>query len=126
MAKDAHFDTAGFFQALEAERASRGLTWKKVADEAHVSASTLTRMGQGARPDVDGLASLSSWSGLDPRSFFLTDMPSKDQPEPLAAITTYLRGDPNLSKESSRMLLEIIKTAYEQLRTDETSPRVQD
>ena len=45
-------DAEGFYSALDGHRQSKDLTLKKVAAEAHVSASTLTRMGQGKRPDL--------------------------------------------------------------------------
>ena len=63
------FDAEGFYAALDGHRQSKGLTWKKVADQAKISASTLTRMGQGKRPDVDTLAGLASWSGIDAKMF---------------------------------------------------------
>ena len=59
------FDADGFYSALDAERRSRRYTWKRVADESRVSASTLTRMAQGRRPDIDGLAALVAWSGFE-------------------------------------------------------------
>ena len=46
------FDAEGFYAALDAIRLGREISWKKVAENAKVSASTLTRMGQGKRPDV--------------------------------------------------------------------------
>jgi hypothetical protein len=36
-------------------------TWKRVAREAGVSQSTLTRLGKGLRPDADGLVRLLLW-----------------------------------------------------------------
>ena len=47
------FDAAGFFAALDAQRRSTKKTWKQVAGEAGLSASTLTRLAQGHRPDID-------------------------------------------------------------------------
>jgi transcriptional regulator with XRE-family HTH domain len=55
------FDNEGFFAALDAHRLAKRLTWKQVAEQSEVSASTLTRMAQGKRPDVDGLAALLKW-----------------------------------------------------------------
>lgn len=119
------FDAPAFFAALDAEREARGMTWKQVAAEAGVSASTLTRMGQGRRPDVDSLAALAAWSGLDPKAFFRGN-PAKEGPEPLAMISTYLRGDPHLTQDSASALEEIIKVAYDQLRRrDEAAAGVQ-
>lgn len=108
------FDAARFFSAIDAERRSRELNWKQVASEVGISASTLTRMGQGRRPDVDSLAALSRWSGLSPDEF-IGGSRVKD-PEPLAMISTFLRSDPNLTDDDARALEEIIKVTYERFR----------
>ena len=115
MAKKGLFDAEAFYSALDAARAARKLTWKKVASESGVSASTLTRMAQGRRPDVDGLASLAPWSGLNVDDFVRSDE-GKSVAEPLAMISTYLRGDKNLTPEAAIALEEIIKATYERLR----------
>lgn len=109
------FDLAGFYAALDAHRESKDLNWKEVAAEAGVSASTLTRMSQGKRPDVDGLALLLSWSGLNASDF----IPKTRRPKvtsPLAQITAHLRADPNLGPESAKALESIIKAAYAQFK----------
>ena len=63
--KKGRFDADGFYTALRlGAQEPRTFTWKRMADESGVSASTLTRMAQGRRPDVDSLAALVSWSGL--------------------------------------------------------------
>jgi hypothetical protein len=80
-----------------------------------VSASTLTRMAQGKRPDVDGLAALTTWSGLS-ASDFVRSGDEKVQPDVLAQITTYLRGDKNLSPEAATAIDELVKATYERLR----------
>lgn len=110
------FDGEAFFAALDAERVSRGLTWKKVAEQARVPASTLTRMSQGRRPDVDSLAALCTWSGLAAGNFSRTGDSKPEGASPLAQLTTLLRADPNLSKEGVQALEAIIKTAYQQMR----------
>ena len=63
--KKARFDGNAFYAALDGERQARQCTWRRVAQESGVSASTLTRIAQGKHPDVDSLAALSAWSGLD-------------------------------------------------------------
>ena len=108
------FDTAGFFVALDAQRRSKSMTWRGVADGAGVSASTLTRMSQGKRPDVDGLASLLAWSGLTAEDF-IREEGERVQPETLARISTYLRADSKLGPESALALERIIEVAYEQM-----------
>ena len=110
------FDGEGFYAALDAERQSRKLTWKKVAEQAEVPASTLTRISQGRRPDVDTLASLCQWSGLDSGNFTRSSGSKNVDASPLAQITIHLRADPNLSKEGVQALEAIINAAYEQFR----------
>ena len=106
------FDIVGFHAALDAHRVAKGLNWKEVSEQSGVSASTLTRMSQGRRPDIDGLALLLAWSGLDASNF----LPGANSPEPLAQIAANLRADKNLNPESAKALEEIIKIAYERFR----------
>jgi transcriptional regulator with XRE-family HTH domain len=108
------FDATAFYAALDSQRDARGLKWKEVAAESGVSASTLTRMGQGKRPDVDSLAALLAWSGLTADDFVRCD--EDVEPEPLARITAYLRADANLKPASASALEQIIKAAYDQFR----------
>lgn len=117
MTKMGWFDADAFYSALDAVRQARKLNWKQVAGESGVSASTLTRMAQGKRPDVDGLASLIAWSGLDTDDYVRSDDEPRPEPEPLAMISTYLRSDRNLSPEAAVALDELIKATYERLRT---------
>ena len=112
---DRVFDSDAFYRALDAERAARGLTWKDVSREAHVSASSLTRMGQGKRPDVDTLAALCSWSGLKLDDFISRES-RKEQAEPLALISMQLRGDPSLSPDAADLIDDLVRTSYERLR----------
>jgi transcriptional regulator with XRE-family HTH domain len=112
------FDLESFYAALDSQRQSQRLTWKQVAAESGVSASTLTRMAQGKRPDVDGLSALLKWSGLKAESFVKGDQESRIESDPLTQITAYLRADANLTPESAAALEAIIKAGYESLRKD--------
>lgn len=110
------FDAEAFYAALDSEREARGKTWKQVAKEAKVSASTLTRMGQGKRPDVDSLASLTVWSGVEVDQFVRGKGQDKNLPEPLTRITALLRADKNLTSEGVETLEAIMKSAYSHLK----------
>ncbi|TMC48166.1 MAG: helix-turn-helix transcriptional regulator [Chloroflexi bacterium] len=114
------FDGAAFYAALDTERQARGRTWKEVAEESGVSASTLTRMGQGKRPDLDGLAALVAWSGLDPNLFMAGSKDGRQprQPDTLTMVTTFVRHDPGLSVASAAALGDIFRAAYQSLRQD--------
>jgi len=116
--KKGSFDASAFFSALDAQRAARRLTWKDVANQSGVSASTLTRMAQGRRPDVDSLAALITWSGLIADDFIRTTEKDRTQPETLAMISTHLWADKNLTEEGAIALEELIKATYERLRRD--------
>ncbi|MDP9340547.1 MAG: helix-turn-helix domain-containing protein [Actinomycetota bacterium] len=109
------FDAGALYEALDGVRQARKITWKQVAGESGVSASTLTRMAQGKRPDVDGLAALVAWSGLDADDY-VRSVAAKPAPEPLAKISTYLRSDRNLSPEAATAIDELVKATYERLR----------
>jgi transcriptional regulator with XRE-family HTH domain len=116
--KSGWFDASAFYEALDAQRQARQLNWKQVAAGSGVSASTLTRMAQGKRPDVDSLAALAAWSGLRADDF-VRSQEARPEPEPLAKITTYLRSDKNLSPEAARALDELIKATYDRLRNSD-------
>ena len=116
MPRKGSFDADAFYSALDGQRQARELTWKKVAEESGVSASTLTRIAQGKRPDVDSLAALSAWSGLEVDRFVKGGASRRGEAEPLAKITTYLRSDPHLNEEAATALDELVKVAYKRLR----------
>jgi transcriptional regulator with XRE-family HTH domain len=115
-----NFDADAFHAALDSQRLAMGMTWKDVAAESGVSASTLTRMAQGKRPDVDGLMALLRWSGLQAEMFNrTTGTKVKKTAEPLAQITAVLRADKSLSKESAEAIEQILKAAYKRFRVKE-------
>lgn len=116
--KSGWFDGEGFYEALDAARQVQKMTWKEVAAASGVSASTLTRMAQGRRPDVDGLAALAAWSGLRADDY-VRSVDDRPDTEPLALIATHLRADKNLTPEAATALNELIKATYERLRTDD-------
>jgi|TARA_B110000977_G_C10956981_1_gene447000 transcriptional regulator with XRE-family HTH domain len=115
---DVKFDTEGFFAALERERARKDLPWRKVAEKAGVSASTMTRLSQGKRPDVDSLASLCAWAKLSADDFMRGPEDHEVRhTSPVAQASVFFRADPNLGDVQADALLKIIESAYEGLRS---------
>jgi predicted amino acid dehydrogenase len=108
------FDNEAFFAALNRARLSRQKAWKDVADEAGINASTLTRMGQGAKPDVNGFASLLAWSNLKAEMFIRGSEETKT--ESLAQITALLRADPKLTSERAKLMEDIVVSTYNRLK----------
>ena len=112
---DKGFDGDAFYRALQITVTARSKNWKQVAAETGISASTLTRMAQGRRPDAASLAALSAWAGLNPSDF--VQAPYKThRTEAMAQISTLLRADPNLDTEGAEAIEAIVRTAYERLR----------
>lgn len=58
------FDWDGFCYDLNTVRLKRQVSWKDVAEQSRVSASSLTRLMQGKDVTVENLTRLLIWSGL--------------------------------------------------------------
>lgn len=110
-----HFDGEKFIKTLDSTRQARALSWRKVADEAGVSASTLTRLSQGKRPDIDSLGALSHWAGVETDSFFQKEKPARPK-EPITQAMGFLRADPNLTADQATAIETILRVTYEQFR----------
>src|SRR4029077_16945537 len=99
------FDAEGFYKALDDQRESKGMTWKQVAEESDVSASTLTRMAQGRRPDIDSMAALLKWSGLSADDYIVDADDTKHEVlSPLANIAAQFRRDKKLPPEGKKAI----------------------
>lgn len=109
------FNYAAMRASVDGVRKSRGVTWRQVAEEAAVSASSISRMARGSRPDVETVAALAAWAGIDPAAFF-----GPIQRDPLAMATAYLRQDPQLTDEAADVLEQLVRTTYAQLSTSRT------
>lgn len=109
------FDAMAFYKALDAERENKGLNWKQLASATGVSASTLTRIAQGRRPDADSLAKLAAWAGINPADY-VDKMDPNRSVESLSKVLAYFRADANLSKEAAIALEEMVQAAYNRLK----------
>ena len=112
-------DVRALFSALDAARTQRGLNWREVAKKTGVSQSTLTRLSQGRRPDIDGALALTRWLGL-PLEFFERDsdgVPTHAAP-PVSQIVALLRADKSLSPTAREMLDRLIRSAYKELQKE--------
>ena len=108
------FDSEAFYAALNSTRLSQQKSWKEVAQEAGVNASTLTRMGQGAKPDVNGLSALLEWSHLKMEMFMRGN--NQAESEPIAKITALLRADPKLTADKAKLMEDIVVSTYNRLK----------
>lgn len=107
-----HFDCDGFYASLDEIRRTKGISWKKLADQTKVSASTLTRMGQGKHPDADSLTMLSAWSSLNPADFVTDEEMKSRETESLPKLLALLRADTSLSPEALAAIQDVLNGAY--------------
>lgn len=111
------FNTEGFFAALDRLRAEKNFAWRKVAEQSGVSASTMTRLSQGKRPDVDSLASLCAWAKLSADDFIRDPNDNEARTtSPIDRARVLFRADPNLGAAQAEALSKIIESAYEGLK----------
>ena len=113
------FDTESFFSALNNVRARRELSWREVATQSGIAPSTLSRLSQGKNPDVNGLAALLAWSGLKAEMFIPTE--AQGAVDPLAQITSLIRRDRRLARNSARIMEDLVTSAYRSLTKPEDS-----
>lgn len=109
-----YFDGEAFYAALNAVRLSRQKTWKQVAQETGVNASTLTRIGQGTHPDVNNLAALLSWATFK-AELFIQDAVNQE-PEIIAQIIALLYADPHLSRHHAKLIEDMLVNTYHHLK----------
>jgi transcriptional regulator with XRE-family HTH domain len=111
------FDVTALHAALDSERVARRITWKDVSAASGVSASTLSRLSQGKRPDVDSLAALTGWLGMPADRFMGRRSAAFGSTSPLTQISSILRDDPDLNEDAAAALDEMIKATYARLRS---------
>ena len=63
------FDFPALHAVLDQSRRSRQLTWKQVAAEIGVAASTLQRTSVGNAMEADGVRAMVAWLGRSPEDF---------------------------------------------------------
>lgn len=115
MASTERVDPAAIYATLDHERQARGISWRELARQAGVSASTLSRMAQGSPPSVDGLVQLADWAGCSLDE--LVGRANRMEADVAAptAIASYLRSRKELTPEGVEALEAIVQAAYEKL-----------
>jgi transcriptional regulator with XRE-family HTH domain len=118
-------DVTALYAALDAARRSKekgDLSWRQLAAEVGVSPSTMTRLANGHRPDVDAFAALVRWLGVPAERFMIDDSSSKEiEPELLAELAPLLRARRDLNPEDVQYLEELIGAAVRRFATERIS-----
>ena len=102
------------YAALDAARRSRDLSWRQLAAEVGCSPSTMTRLGNGHRPDADAFMALTQWLRMPAERFWISEAEEErddEQPELLAEVGALLRARRDLGEEERRHLQNVIEAA---------------
>lgn len=110
---EGRLDVAALYVTLDSERQQRGLSWRQVATQAGVGPSTLSRMAQGNRPDVDSFVALIQWLGVPAEQFMRGGAGGEaaTAAEPAQAVASLLRADKTLDPDSAAAIDDILRAA---------------
>lgn len=115
----ARIHVAALYAALDAERQARGLSWRQVAKECGLSPSTMTRLANGLRPDVDAFAALVRWLN-QPADGFITSDDHAEEPAPalMAQLAPLLRARADLDEDGARRLESLFSDAVTRFQAE--------
>jgi transcriptional regulator with XRE-family HTH domain len=100
---------------LVRRRIAQSANLREAAQDAGVSAATLSRVQRGHSPDADALVALSRWLQV-PIERVLRHPPiaSTDGVSTLEKVEVHLRADPRLSPETADRLVQVFRAVYEE------------
>lgn len=133
MAKKNLVNTAELGDAVRRRREQKGLSLRDVAEVTGVSASTLSRIENGAgKPDADNIARLAAWLDMPIERVMHHGTRSPSDPKPVVyfphestpeVVEAHLRADRQLTPETAKALSELFRVAYAQFsRTGNQKP----
>jgi transcriptional regulator with XRE-family HTH domain len=118
VAKD-KLDTDALYAALDAQRKARELSWRQLAKEVGVSPSTMTRLANGQRPDVDAFAALVHWLGQPADVFLVGDNEVlREEPDLVAQLAPLLRARRDLDEKDAKYLEDLISVAMRRFKAE--------
>ena len=119
-----HLDVQALRDALDHQRRTRRLSWRQVALESGVSPSTLSRMTDDKRPDVDSFAALVKWLGVPADAFLVSGrgdtLASNQTP---AVLSTHLRAGQNLSPEAAEAVQDLLAVIQRLMNSGTAAPQ---
>jgi transcriptional regulator with XRE-family HTH domain len=118
----ARLNVKSLYAALDAERSARGMSWRQLAKEVGISPSTLTRMANGHRPDVDAFAALTRWLGTPSETYLVYgDEPPQEQPALLTQLAPLLRARKDLTDRDVAYLEDLVGAALRRFRSERSA-----
>lgn len=115
-------DVKALYAALDAARQPRGLSWRQLAKEIGVSASTISRMAGGLKPDVTAFAAMTTWLRMPAEDFYVgAEAEPSEEPDLLAQLVPLLRARKDLNAGDVAYLEEVIGAATRRFRAERES-----
>jgi transcriptional regulator with XRE-family HTH domain len=118
VSEELRVDVRSLHSALDRARESRGLSWRQLAKEVGVSASTISRMANDLKPDVTAFAAMTSWLKMPAEDFYVGGSTETDneQPDLVAQLVPLLRARKDLSSNDIKYLEDVIGAAARRFR----------
>jgi transcriptional regulator with XRE-family HTH domain len=113
-------DASELATRLRARRRERALSLRDAAAEIGVSAATLSRVERGDYlPERDNLFTLLRWLGVPAAAPPAPAEPHAPGAATMEAIELHLRADKDLSPADADTIAQMVRLAYDRLRTSE-------
>lgn len=111
-------DVRSLHAALDHAREEKKMSWRQLAKDLDVSASTLSRMVNGLKPDVSAFAAMTTWLRMPAESFYRVSSINEDEPELVVQLAPLLRARKDLNEKDVEYLEELIGGAVRRFRAD--------
>lgn len=114
-------DAAALGTLLKQRRIESRQSLRQAALDAGVSFSTLSRVEDGAQPDLATFTKLCAWLGIAPSSFFRTVAARRQSG--LEEAVMHLAADPRLTPEAASRITSTLREMYNVLAANTPTPK---
>ncbi|MBB2892180.1 helix-turn-helix domain-containing protein [Flexivirga oryzae] len=104
--------------ALDAAREQQDLSWRQLAKQLGVSASTISRMAQGLRPDVSAFVAMTTWLRMPAENFYIGVEETNNEPDLVASLSPHLRARSDLTEKDVSYLEDVIAAAAKRFKSE--------
>lgn len=106
-------DLEDFARSVKERRKAQSLSVRQAAAEAQVSFSTITRVENGAQPDLTTYMHLCAWLGRDPSHFANPSLHVVE--DPIESAVSSLNADPRLGEGAAESMITVMREMYQAL-----------
>ncbi|WUD29812.1 helix-turn-helix domain-containing protein [Lentzea sp. NBC_00516] len=121
-------DVARLRAALDAERRTREISWRQLAQQAGISPSLLSRMQNGSKPDIESFAALVQWLKVPAENFMTNAVTESGRGNAKegeagfeAKFALLLRSDGEFTPEDQTHLQSLVESTAKYLRERRSS-----